>query len=161
MDLKLKFLLYILLPIICFACSEKQIIGNKPLRSANEGRVGVDNNPSGLEDFESFFKKFQQDSLFRIERTIFPLNGYNSDDDELTGDDVEDNAPTVYFWERNIWQEYAKITYSESDLKKSIIKTDTLIKHTIYKENSGFEVYSEFKLIDNKWFLSYYSYQNI
>lgn len=158
--MKISFLYFPLL-LISLSCSSKYKKGNNHEVINKKEALGISNDYLKKEDFDSFFKRYQSDIAFMNERTIFPLEGYNSDDDELDGDDSEDSKPIVYHWKKDEWLEYAKIKYPDSEYKKRIEKSDTLVKHTIYIEGSGFKVYSKFKLINNKWHMIYYFYQNI
>lgn len=105
------------------------------------------------ENFESFYFKFNQDSIFQISRVKFPIKVYIID-----GNYNPNEANENTNWEIIDWR---FLNFKNSDFKIKILKTDSIIKHSLYQENSGFEVYREFKLEKGKWFLTYYSFQNL
>ncbi|MBF4515783.1 hypothetical protein IRZ71_05490 [Flavobacterium sp. ANB] len=111
------------------------------------------------EDFNSFFKSFSSDKQFRVAHIKFPLEGFNSDENEYNSK----NKP--YHWEKENWLFYSEEDF-ENTKSKDVIKTETIKKdstiiYRIYKENSGYDIQYAFKKIENKWNLIYYSYKNL
>jgi len=110
-------------------------------------------NEFNNENFENFYIKFNQDSIFQINRIKFPLK-VNIIDGNYNPNEVNENT----HWERKDWR---FLNLKSSHFKIKILKTDFIIKHSVYLENSGFEVYREFKIEKGKWFLTYYSFQDL
>ena len=111
------------------------------------------------EDFDEFFTKFRSDSLFKITRTKFPLKGFNSDEKEIG------SKQSSYLWDKENF-----IFYSDEDfknqvttdiIKEDITKSDSLVTYRRYKEDSGYDINYEFKNLNDKWYLIYYSYKNL
>ncbi|WP_125720273.1 hypothetical protein [Flavobacterium ustbae] len=104
------------------------------------------------ENFEEFNKKFHSDSLFQVSRVDFPIGGKHVSGFEQ------------YNWTRKNWQ-FQAVPVAENtaieDYQHSLVKTDTLITEKFWIPDSGFEVERQFKLINNKWFLIYYSDINL
>lgn len=119
-------------------------------------------NLNKIEDFEEFHSKFYSDSAFQFSRIKFPLNGYNSDFDDGIPDDVREELnmepQEEFMWKKDEWEMLKNV--KNENLKKELKKSDTLVIERIYKEASGYEILREFKPINNKWFLIYYSYSN-
>jgi hypothetical protein len=98
-----------------------------------------------VEDFDIFYEKFHNDSLFQMSRIKFPLKGVKVDSDGKLE------------WSKSNW----------ATLKTKIFDIDTTqykieykkTKHSFYQkfwiENSGFWSEYKFDVIDKKWFLVY------
>lgn len=135
----LASLLLILIFLSCKGVSEKAI--NQRITS-NE-----------IENFENFLIKFRSDSVFRNDRILYPLKGYNSDDSG-NGNSIE------YEWSKKMINYYLGIKYTDIDYVIKIEKSKDLIKETIILEGSGFKIISKYILKENHWYLNYYFYQN-
>lgn len=106
-----------------------------------------------VETFANFINKFRNDSIFRKSRIIYPLKGFNSDDYK-DGDSIE------YEWTNKMINYYLDITYSENNHIRKIEESKNFVKETIIVEGTGFKIISKYILKKNKWYLSYYFYQN-
>jgi len=106
---------------------------------------------STAEIFDEFYTKFHSDSLFQMQRIIFPLEGGKFDYD------------TEESWAPENWR-MKKVTVYQIDLKEySIVfeKNDTLAFERIYIPNSGFDFQCRYRLINGKWYLVYCLDQNL
>ena len=135
----LASLLLILIFLSCKGVSEKAI---NQIITSNE-----------IENFENFLIKFRSDSVFRNDRILYPLKGYNSDDSG-NGNSIE------YEWSKKMINYYLGIKYSDIVYVIKIEKSKDLIKETIILEGSGFKIISKYILKENQWYLNYYFYQN-
>lgn len=135
----LASLLLILIFLSCKSVSEKAI---NQITTSNE-----------IENFENFLIKFRSDSVFRNDRILYPLKGYNSDDSG-NGNSIE------YEWNKKMINYYLDIKYSDIVYVIKIEKSKDLIKETIILEGSGFKIISKYILKENHWYLNYYFYQN-
>ena len=87
-----------------------------------------------------------------ISRIKFPLKGINTDDMEI--------SDTIYYWEKDDWVIHRKIDTNIFDV--SLIRSDTLIIEKITtKDYPGLYVESNFKRINHKWYLIYYTDVNL
>lgn len=104
------------------------------------------------EDFDTFYAKFHQDSLFQIERTIFPLNGQTSY--------LGAGGTRIKSWYKDEW--VMQQAYDPNDTlgyKQNMISVDTMIIDVIYDDQTqGITRY--FSLRDEKWYLTFYSDYN-
>lgn len=151
-----KILIYFVL-IGLLSCSCKRTSSTYS-NQANEPNANLE-----FEKFEDFHNRFYSDSVFQIKRTIFPLPGYNSDNEMGIPNDVAEKLgiqKKEYFWEKEKWLSLKNLQNSD-EYKISISKTDTLITEEIIIPESGYRTSKKFKLIEKKWFLVYYFYQNI
>ncbi len=135
----LASLLLILIFLSCKGVSEKAI---NQIITSNE-----------IENFENFLIKFRSDSVFRNDRILYPLKGYNSDDSS-NGNSIE------YEWSKKMINYYLGIKYTDIDYVIKIEKSKDLIRETIILEGSGFKIISKYILKENHWYLNYYFYQN-
>ena len=103
------------------------------------------------ENFDEFYLKFHNDSLFQLQRIIFPLEGgkYDYDSEEA--------------WTPKNWQ-IKKVTVHQVDLQEYSIefdRSDTLVFERIYLPNSGFDFQCRYRLMNGKWYLFYCIDQNL
>jgi hypothetical protein len=112
---------------------------------------GIQKSGSG-EDFKQFYTKFHKDSLFQMERTVFPLNGETSY--------LEPNGKQIKFWYADDWR--MQKTFDPTDTlgyEQNMVSVDTLVVDVIYDgQAQGITRY--FSLRDGKWYLTFYSDYN-
>lgn len=108
------------------------------------------------ESFDTFYKRFNSDSVFQISRIIFPVDGYEIDENYNPNIKKEDD----FHWNKSDWKIHRAIKESD-DLKITTNKSDSLVVETIFIPNSGFELVRKFKLLSGKWFLIFYGEQNL
>ncbi|WP_374676571.1 hypothetical protein [Flavobacterium sp. NRK1] len=109
------------------------------------------------ENFDNFFSKFRSDSSFRLSRTKFPLDGYNSDEKEI------DSRDTLYVWSKEDFNFYAEEDFKKQisiNIKEHITKSDSLVFYRRYIEDSGYNINYKFNIISGNWYLVCYSYKN-
>lgn len=111
------------------------------------------------EEFDLFYIKFYQDSIFQISRICFPVGGvikyWN-----------ENNDPNIIIEK---WQESKMPIISSKEtllkhynnIESSITKADSMVIEKHWIENSGFSIERRYKLIYNKWYLVYYDLFNL
>lgn len=145
----LKFLIILLL---VSGCKKDKI----ELSQIKKAQPIIEQKPS--EDFDSFFKSFSSDKKFRMTRIKFPLEGFNSDENE------HDSTNKSYEWEKDNWLFYSEEDFTDAnepdEIKTDKIKKEATIVYRIYKENSGYDIQYTFKKVDKKWNLIFYSYKN-
>lgn len=149
----LRLLLFTLIFINCNQSKENQIVPQK-----KEIKESAKIKEECSEDFDSFFKSFSSNKQFREAHIKFPLEGFNSDENEYNSK----NKP--YQWEKENWLFYSEEDFGNSknkdEIKTETIKKDSTTIYRIYKENSGYDIQYTFKKINSKWNLIYYSYKN-
>jgi len=121
----------------------------------NRGNVPIDKNVKSIESFESFYSKFYQDSIFQKERVKFPIKGI------LNSNDIHGE----YIWTENNWHRIYTIkkdSIIDGQLyKKEIKKFYSIVTDRVYIDSAGFETICRYKLIENKWYLVYFSSSNL
>jgi hypothetical protein len=137
------------------SCNQKSKINASPLT--------VDTKVKGVtgESFDEFSKLFYSDSLFQINRIIFPLE---SDIGNSHSNDSEDS--TIHVWKKENWVMLKNNFFKDSDsicsingeiYKRRIRRTNILVIESIYIEDSGFITTMKFSLRNGKWYLSDYT----
>lgn len=99
---------------------------------------------TAFEDFESFYTKFHEDSIFQIQRVKFPLEGYAIDTSEQSTT-----------WSKNNWITH-KNTVQKIDTSVFTIETNkqsNAYHEKIYIDGGGFSSERVFKRINGKWYL--------
>lgn len=104
------------------------------------------------EDFDGFYQKFHSDSVFQMERIDFPLKGVYR-----TGDENPDEVNNDFRWNKESWKMQKPFEVDKTIYREELNRSDTLVVHRIYIENSGFSIERKFKLIKCKWVLVFYS----
>lgn len=126
---------------------------NKERKTNNENHIDCNNV---VEDFESFFLKFHSDSTFQLNRIIFPLEG------KFIGENYNPTKKEKkFYWKKKEWNFQSDQFTNNEEFKQEKDVTDTLVKHKIFTEESGFSIERHFKLIKCKWYLIYYSEVNL
>lgn len=113
------------------------------MKSNQSSKLDVDD----IEDFDAFYEKFMTDSTFQMSRINFPLQGWSSNADSLTLADG-------FYWQKSDWNIHKKTNYEEGGYKQDLLKSDVLVKETLYMKgvNIGYE--RRFMVDTNgKWFL--------
>ena len=100
------------------------------------------------ENFEGFYQRFHKDSLFQMRRVQFPVDGYSIEGGQINAWSSEDWAmhknglsaidTTVYRTERRVKEQE--------------------VRERIYQANSGMLIERHFRLIDYRWYLTFYLY---
>ena len=103
------------------------------------------------ENFDKFYNKFHNDSLFQLSRIKFPLGGmYIEGFNKKTW--TRDNLPLMKTKIYDVDTTQYKVTFK---------KTDKTFTQKVWIENSGFSSESRFELIDRKWYLVFVLDQNL
>ena len=118
--------------------------------------TSIKTNPVKLESeiFDSFYLKFHQDTLFQINRIVFPLDGYNLNNENAF------NSNSNFKWNRKEWTYHKLIKFDMQFKKETTIHGDSAIEK-IYIPNSGFEIIRKFSKVKGKWFLVFYGNQDL
>ncbi len=99
----------------------------------------------GREDFEAFYKKFHEDTLFQYQRIEFPLAGIGAD-----GNDK--------IWTEEDWVLQKPVDLKNEDFKVMREKQGDFIKERIiYQEAFIIERNFSYDKMSKKWLLTYYT----
>ncbi len=102
----------------------------------------------GNENFEGFYQRFHQDSLFQVSRTRFPLDGYSIEGGRIEG------------WEPEQWVMHKN---GLEVIDTSIYLTERRlnpgeVRERIYQAQGGMLIERHFRLIDRRWWMTFYLY---
>ena len=124
---------------------------------------GTNRNIENQEEFEGFYAKFYEDSIFQFSRMKFPLKGGEIGGDDYVPSDIEGST----YEPRKEWklEDFHAIlpgieSYPKENYELILTKTDTLVTEKIVLHSSGYSEIREFRLYDNKWYLDYFFIQN-
>jgi len=128
-------------------------------------RTGKKNVPSlamkpNEESFPAFYNKFNTDSLFQINRTVFPLKGYTNQSDLKEVDYLRkesmmnDSLKINILWKKKNWIMHHKVI--DTTYKVERVSSDSAVFEKVYLPDSEFEAISLFKKINGLWYLTYY-----
>ena len=146
-----KIYLFLAFNIVFISCN-KGIKGN--INGGDDANQEPKSGKYAIEDFEGFYKRFNEDSLFQRSRIIFPLPGINTDDMDIN--------QKKYYWEENKWIFKSTVGLDTINFKK-VRKTEKtkVIEEITSSEYLGLIIRFEFSLVNGKWFLTRYEDVNL
>jgi hypothetical protein len=109
------------------------------------GGAAIKTDANGREDFEAFYKKFHEDTLFQYQRIEFPLAGIKGDGSE------------------KVWTEEDWVLLKPIDLKNEDFKVyreqqgDFIKERIIYQDAFLIERNFSYSKESKKWLLTYYT----
>jgi len=101
-------------------------------------------NKSG-EDFDKFYERFHEDSVFQVSRVKFPLDGMSIEGSEII-QWTRDNLPLLKTKIYDVDTTRYKVTFK---------KTEKMFTQKVWIEYSEFSSEYRFELIGKKWYLVY------
>lgn len=104
-------------------------------------------------DFESFYIKFHDDSLYQIEHVLFPLRGLPTNADSATV--MSGN----FQWQKKAWKMHQPFNSAKGAYTRDFLNLGDVITEEIYTKD-GFGMQRRFMKTDDEWFLIYYSAMN-
>ncbi|MCP4441113.1 MAG: DUF4348 domain-containing protein [Aureispira sp.] len=108
------------------------------------GELPKDEN--GNEDFNAFYQKFYEDSLFQFTRIEFPMMGK----DPKGGDER-------FFWTEENWSMQNPIDPdNDPELERKVVNQGDFVQEKLLVSNS-FLIDRYYSLVGNKWYMTYYS----
>lgn len=96
----------------------------------------------------SFYQRFHQDSLFQIQRTRFPLDGY-----AIEGGNISPWKKEEWIMHKNGLENIDSQIYQTQRIERP-----GLMQEKIYQQDSGVLIERHFSLLQNRWFLTFYLY---
>lgn len=104
-------------------------------------------------DFESFYVKFHDDSLYQVNHVLFPLRGLPTNADSMTV------AGGNFHWQKEDWNMHQPFSTQKGEYNREFISLGDVITEDIYTKD-GFGMQRRFMKTDDEWFLIYYSAMN-
>lgn len=172
--MRTKIIIIVSLLVLCSCNNRNGKIKLNDVNTMSEANYLEKNTDSELnfseelstEDFNTFFTRFERDSIFQISRIIFPLEGYSTeyvfdlnyeqDKDEFDYF-VKDH---VFYWKKQGWGMIAFYD-PENEFNRIFEKitegNNTFMIEKITGKKENIEILLKYQLIDNKWYLVYYS----
>lgn len=124
----------------------------KPEPVEKEKPVEVAKKPIMAEDFDRFYTKFHTDSNFQMQRINFPVKGFRINNQ---GEKIE--------WDKNNWLMHRmKITdVDTSEFKIEVVEKGNIRREILYIPGSGFRTERVFEQKNGKWYLVYFTDENL
>ncbi len=125
----------------------------KPSNDALVEETPMDESDRLPEDFETFYLKFHQDSIYQIEHVLFPLRGMPANADSLlrlTGN---------FHWEAENWKMHQPFNSDGGAFSRDFLSMGDIITEEIYTKE-GFGMQRRFMKTNGDWFLIFYSAMN-
>lgn len=99
----------------------------------------------GREDFEAFYTKFYEDSIFQYQRTEFPLSGLDSE-----------GKPKV--WMEENWVVQKPLNLDDKDIQRIVEAQPEFIRERVIFQNAFLaERYYSYDTQNKRWMLTYYA----
>jgi hypothetical protein len=109
------------------------------------GSATVKTDADGNEDFESFYVRFHQDTVFQFQRIEFPLAGIDADGNEKV-------------WTEEEWKWLKAVDPKNEDIKLFREKENGFVKERlIFQEALMMERNFTYDKASKKWLLTYYT----
>lgn len=140
MNYKIVFLPLLFASLCFFACK------NEPKTPAVDVSQLTD-----VEEFNTFFQRFHEDSLYQIEHITFPLQGLPS------GADSTARADNNFVWEKETWRMHRHMPPNSGYTREYEILTPTLINEYTADSDKSYGLVRRFAKLDNDWYLIYYA----
>jgi hypothetical protein len=121
------------------------LVGCKTNNTSSNSEVS-----SRIEDFDTFYDRFHNDSAFQLSRVKFPLNGGRFEN----GNEIEWTKENYTLLKTKIYD------VDTIQFKTSYSKTDSTFYEKIWIDDSGFWVECEFRIIDQNWYLTTFNESN-
>lgn len=106
--------------------------------------------------FDNFYDKFHTDTAFQISRITFPLEGFDVNSDNTFLKEEEDN----FYWQKKDWVYMHHIT-NKNEFKIEIKRKEKSIEEKVSLPDSGFYIIRTFSFINEKWYLTFYGFQDL
>jgi hypothetical protein len=106
-------------------------------------------NSGDVEDFERFYTKFHEDSVFQKTRVDFPLSGETSF--------LSSTGMQMKLWYEEEWVPHQSFDAMDTlGYEQNMISVDTMVVDVIY-DGRALGITRYFSLKDGKWYLTFYS----
>lgn len=113
----------------------------------------INNKEAGLpEDFIQFYDKFHSDSAYQMSHIQFPLEGYPTNADSITGQ---------FFWTPDKWKMHTMKAFNDSLFtRKFEVPMPFAVNETVFQNNTPFGMMRRFFKKGDEWYLIFYSDMN-
>lgn len=106
----------------------------------------------GFRDFQAFYEKFHQDSVFQLNHINFPLEGIPDNAGNYEGD------LNSFRWEKESWQVHRPIDFEKSGYKQELNTfSDNMVVERIVHESGDYAMMRRFARLGDEWYLIYYA----
>ncbi len=130
--------------LLLFSCKQE----NAPSTTNTSAQTSGD-------DFEAFYQKFHEDSLFQIDHIVFPLDGLPNN--------VQDSTLSLgkFQWQKEDWiMHKAFDPNDESFIREIDHMSNSLVVESIRMSTGEYGMERRFAKLSNKWFLIHYTAMN-
>ncbi len=122
--------------------------GNDTTGKEEDGIVGQ----TLPEDFNVFYRRFHEDSVYQLEHINFPLEGLPN-----TRGDWDTIPPERFFWQKTGWKIHHHMTDPGNNFQQWFeMKGDRMIEHWILMKGTNMYIVRRFAKLEDGWYLIYY-----
>ena len=108
-----------------------------------------------MEEFQTFYDAFHQDTVFQLEQIVFPLEGIPAGADSLIA------SNTKYFWQQDEWVCHKPYDFVYGEFSHQFIQySEDLIAERIEHNTGSYGMLRRFAKYGNEWYLIYYASAN-
>jgi hypothetical protein len=133
----------VLLALVVWGCNSDQQPGN------SDGRL---DNARPYQEFAEFYDRFHQDSVFQMERILFPLPGLPREADSSL------IASGLYRWTPETWTIQRPLNLQSSNFKRELIPVSKdLIIEKLVQPEYNLQIERRFSRLEDGWHLIYYA----
>jgi hypothetical protein len=146
------FIIGVIATAIFFTMKIQKMVASKPdtFQSTDLSNTETERMP---EDFETFYVKFHDDSLYQIAHVLFPLRGLPTNADSLTV------AGGNFHWQESDWKMHKPFNSKKGEYQRNFLSLGDVITEDITTKD-GFGMQRRFMKTDGEWYLIFYSAMN-
>ncbi|MFT5385106.1 MAG: hypothetical protein ACI8VT_002418 [Saprospiraceae bacterium] len=104
-------------------------------------------------DFETFYVRFHDDSLYQLTHVLFPLRGLPTNADSLTV------TGGNFHWQESDWKMHQPFNSKKGEYQRNFLSLGDVITEDISTKD-GFGMQRRFMKTDGEWYLIFYSAMN-
>lgn len=105
------------------------------------------------EDFNAFYRRFHEDSVFQMAHINWPLEGLPN---ATSADDTI--PPDRFFWQKATWKKHNHFTDPGGNFQQWFEMTgDRIVEHWVLMKGTNMYIVRRFAKLDDGWYLIYYT----
>lgn len=140
---------FILLAISCVFVFYKKMNSTKNEQTQTQSQVESEPSRRLPSDFHDFYNRFHSDSLFQMDRIVFPLAGLVQEGDSVL-------VMVEKQWQANEWKIHKPFDSHGGTFERTFTNFDGIITETIIGNDGMFSLEKRYSKLAKEWHLIYY-----